>query len=405
MLMDVSTSASDCCRRRGLDERNTRDRGAVFVYVLICLSVLLGLSAGAGALSVVEQRASAESRGQMAAYYLADSGAQIGNFKIRAAGGVLGATTFTENLAYGTVSVAVDPLAPSLYSVRSTATAGGLTEIVHVHLQCAAGLALTGAVQINVHESVLVATSDLPVSVRDATAITGADHDAAGAALADQSDATFGIALSPVPGPVDVNPTVETMSGAILAGAPTATTNNAAGQADVLDSLVQLARNSADVTVTGGAVLGTAATGSYGTPADPVLAYVQLGANQTLTLREDFLGYGTLVVESSYQSSVEALQMGENSGWRGLVIVYFSGPAEVSGAQLIRLADSALIVGGLAIQMRGAGSNLTGAGQIIAMTAGSAAVRYSSALVAAAEGIAAVVGTSARVISYQRISL
>ncbi|MFN0059987.1 MAG: hypothetical protein ACKVX7_16130 [Planctomycetota bacterium] len=386
-----------------MSSQRTRERGSALICFLLCLVLLLALSAGASSLGVIEQRAGAESRDHLTAFYLADSGAQLGNFKVRASNGTLGATTFDEPLGVGSAHVVIAPVSATVYSITSSATSGVMSETIQMHLELTANFDMEGAIQINVDPSVTIDDDELLLSVRAATSISGADHDASGALLADQSQATYGVALSPIPGYVDVDVVVDISGGASLAGTPAQTANDVAGQTEVFNDLLTYARSNADIAVTGAASWDNTEIGSYGTAADPQLIYVNLGDNHTLTMRQNFVGHGTLVIESSNQTTVEALHMEDSTFWHGLVIVHFTGNAEVPGSQLVGMYNYATIIGGLSITLAGAGSTVTGSGDIFAGRTGNAAVKYSSAALAAAEGISQVIDYSARVISYQRV--
>jgi len=68
----------------------------------------------------------------------------------------------------------------------------------------------------------------------------------------DQSQATYGIVLNPLPGALDVGVSVDSLGGATLNGSPAETANTVHGQGEVFDDLLIHARANADVSVAGG---------------------------------------------------------------------------------------------------------------------------------------------------------
>ncbi len=388
--------------RHTTPERGAED-GSVLVYFLCVMLPLLAFAAGACLLSMVSQRAAGASADWARAFYLADSGAQIGNFLLRASNGTMAATSREESLGGGTTNIEIDTVSPSLYSVRSTGSISGASETVEMHVEFVSSFDMDGAIQINFDEQVEVSAPEILLELRSSAAILGTDHDAAGAVSADQSDASYGIAMSPVPGNVGIEVRLDIAGGAEVEGTPAQSTSSAPGQSEVFNALMDYARTNADVSISGGMTVTNADNGSYGTAAAPVLVYVDLEDNHTFLMRQNFVGYGTLVIEVGDVTEVPALYMEASTAWYGLVVVNFRGQAEIPGGALIEMENDALILGGLAMNFSGEDAHVTGDGLVFTAESGNPSVLYSSTILENAVGISEVVPKSARILSYRRV--
>lgn len=384
---------------------NTRrnERGSALLYALLIIMLLMGLASSASMLVVQNQKSSTDSQSRNDAFYLADSGAQIGNYLLRSNGGSLAATTLTESIGDGTVTVGIQPLNPNLYRIQSMGTASGTQESIEMHVEFPTYFKMEGALQINFSESVEVSATDVALELESSSVISGLNHDDTGALLADQSQATYGVALKTLPGEVAFDITMSSGSGADLIGMPLATTSTATGNAEIFNSLLAYSRSNADVSQSGDTTLGDSDTGSYGTPGTQLLTYVSLGDNESLTLDHTFMGYGTLVVEVDRATTECPVTFRDSAKWHGLVVVHFTGEADVSGKSLILLRDSSEIIGGLSVNFTGDNIDFASDGLIYEANSGSAALRYSSTLTQNAVGISQVLPGSARVVSYRRV--
>lgn len=379
------------------------ERGSAIVYSLLIIVLLMGLASSSSMLVVQNQKTSSESLSRTDAFYLADSGAQIGNFLLRANNGTMSATTQTSSIGGGSATVAIEPVDPNLYRVVSVGASSDAQETVEMYVEFTDAFDMEGAIQVSIGDSVEVATSEINMSLRASTLISGLDHDASGAILADQSEATYGVAMTPVPGAVGLDIVVETTGGADLEGSPDPTTNMAEGDGEVFNELLSYARSNADITVTGSDLWNNGDLGNFGTPGAPLLTYVHLGDNETLEMRQNFVGHGTLVIEVDRATTDPSLYMSDSVQWYGLVVIHFKGDAEIPGGQLVHLDNYAMIIGGLSINFSGDDTQTVGSGLVYKATTGNASVRYCSQLLKTAVGIPQVVDRSARVVSYRRL--
>jgi len=98
------------------------DSGVALITSIALVTFLVTVASALGALSANNLRSAGRSDASMRAFYLADSGAQSGNAKLRVAGGLTEGTSFYETIAGQSAAVDMDPLSTSLHQVRSTAT-------------------------------------------------------------------------------------------------------------------------------------------------------------------------------------------------------------------------------------------------------------------------------------------
>ncbi|MCA8959489.1 MAG: hypothetical protein KDC38_03200 [Planctomycetes bacterium] len=383
--------------------RKAREEGSAMILVVIILLLILGMSAAATSVTTTNQRAAGESTRAMRSYYLADTGAQIGNFMIRASNGSMAATTVTETLGGGNVAIGITPLSATLYEVSSVGTVQDQSTTIQLHVELTSIFDMEGAIQVNFGDGVEVSASEISFQLNAASSISGLDHDASGTPLADQSNATYGIAMSPVPGNPDVDVFVDISGGADLEGSPDGTTSDATGQSELFENLVVHARNNADIFLTGSQLFNNTSIGTYGTAANPVLLHVSLGDNEQLHMNQNFAGYGTLVIEVDNATSVSSLYMEDSTYWYGLVVIQFKGDADIPGGALIEFDNYATIVGGLAANFVGEGVTYTGAGDVIDLGNGNPHVLYSSDVLSNVEGVDQVVDISTKVISYLHV--
>ncbi len=385
--------------RIGLQDH--RDRGSVTIAVLAVVIILFALAAGVTQLSTVTMRAGVENDLNMRVFYLADSGAQVANSMIQASDGTIPSTTFVETLNGGTVSVnvAADALG---YIVTSTATLKGEQGIVEMRVKVTnSGFAMQGAAEVIVDPGVRIKEdAPLPVGILGTSKISGMDHAVDGTLLVNQTGATRGLAVTPVPGGIDWTITQDV--GATLEGSPTVSTNQANDQSEHINALLAYSKVNADVTITGPATLGDIHTGSYGTALVPKLVYVRMGEEQTLTLGQGFTGYGTLFIDIEESEDAPALVMQNTASWHGPVIVRWRDEAEVDGSSLIIFRDSAKVIGGVTIHLSGEEVDIDGLGNIME-TSMAAQILYSSATMGSAPGFSAISPRILEVVSYRSL--
>ncbi len=383
-------------RRRMVSENVRGGEGSALVVILMVIAVLLAFSAGLTMMSLAGLRSVSESEENLKCFYIADSGAQDGIARIRASQATLNPTSFNENLGGGQAQVVISKPNSGFYQITSTGTYSGKQKAVEVYVKVSGNFGLEGAIAVNFGNGIEFEGANIPIQVDPTAAITGMNHSAAGALLADQSAAVYGLSTNPVAGGKNFS----ISGGGTVQGSPAPTTNQAAGQQVVLSALWNYARASADVMVNGSATWGTAQTGSFGTAADPKLVYVKLNDHGTLTMDQAFAGYGTLVVEISEFEENTALKMLNSASWNGLVLAYVRHEAEVRTAPFALIQDTAKIVGGLAMYFNTEEMEFEGSGKLVSAL-GSAQVLYSSDLVSNAKGLSQVVSKSLQVTSYR----
>lgn len=380
-----------------------REAGIAMVHVVMAVVFLLSLGASTTMLCTVGLRASGENNARMRAFYVADSGAQVANAQIRATSGVLttSATSFSESIGDGVAEVDVVDLGDGIFEVTSAGSVGVETRTVVMHVEFTDVFDMEGALQINFGSGIEVEAATIDLDINASTEISGLDHDPTGVEIGDQTEATYGVAMTPIPGSVDTDIFVDVSNGADLEGSPETTSNEVTGQSEVFDDLITHARDNADVVVNGSTTLRNVDDGDYGTETDPVLVYVSLGDNETFEMRQNIHGWGTLVIDVDTATTDTALYMRDSTEWHGLVVVNFLGEAEINGGTLIELDNHAKIIGGLAVQFSGDNITFEGTGNVVELNTGSASILYSSEMLSSAVGIDQVVDSSARVIAYR----
>jgi len=364
------------------------------VVVMILMVFLLALAGAMTMTSTVGLKAARESDREMRVFYLADSGAQMGIAAVRASGGTAEDSSTTDNIAGGTVSVTITRESPTLYKIRSDASYVGSTRSVEVYLRFEGTFDLPGAATVMFSRGVAVRANTVATAVLGNSVISGLDHATSGTLLADQTKAIAGFAMNRVPGTRSFS---VDGSSPLIQGDP-AIDNTADNMSAGLKSIRDYAKDYADVMLTGSTTLGTADAGSYGTLADPVLVYVRLEDNGTLTLRENFQGSGTLVIQTDKATAASVLVMRNFAMWQGLVVVYLRGGAEVTGGTLVRMSDDSKIIGGLAMFLNTQSTDIKGLGKFYHGSE-KAAILYSHELVSTAKGTGTVL--SAQVICYR----
>lgn len=383
--------------------RNPREEGSAFVYVLVCLVALLSLTAASSAITLTNQKATSESSRTMRATYLADTGAQIGSFLVRASIATMPATTWTETLCGGSVDIAVTPVTASLHRVESTGNFQGELAAVEIHIESIETLNMEGALQVTFGDGVEVEPATINFELHGAATVSGQDHDAYGNLIADQTEATYGVAMSPVPGAPTVDVYVDVSGGADLEGSPTPTANDVGAQSALVANLAAYAAANADVTIVGDATLNNASSGSFGTAASPVLTYVSLGDNEQLHVRQNFEGWGTLVIEVDRATTTTPVYMEDSIRWHGLVVVRFKGEADIPSSPLIELDNFAQIIGGLLVDFAAEGTTFSGDSPVFDAGNGNAGVYFSSEVLSIADGVDQAVAASVRVLSYRHV--
>ena len=362
----------------------SRDAGTAILILLAPAVVLFALVASLTTMSTTGLRATTESRQRMRAFYLADSGAQIGNAVLRSRGPSADTFSFVEAIDDGQATVNIEKVGYGRYLIRSHSEYLRADETVELQVVFVTeGFELQGALQVTVENGVEVA-GRIRTLMSGKTLLSGDDHTATGALAADQSEAVAGLAANPLPGD-DVDFSVETNHDARIQGSPEPVDNDAPSQTAILQDLRNYAKESADVFITGSGRLGTDATGSFGTAGSPKLVHVALDPENKLRLDGDFSGYGTLIVEVDNAKRGSVLEFGDNASWTGVVLVYFRDEAEVAGGELITLSHQSKIIGGLAVHFSGEEVEISGSGKLVHMT-GDAQILYSTNVIGSAPG-------------------
>lgn len=372
-----------------------REAGVSLILVTILMVFLFAVAGAMTMTSMTGARTTVESDRDMRAFYLADSGAQIGIAKLRAAGLACSTGTFSENLANGSASVGITKLSSALFQVTSTGAYADHQRTVEVYLLFSGSFSLPGAFSVMFNQGVAIKASAVATSILGTARISGMDHAADGTTIADQSKAVAGLAMNTVPGKKTFGVTLDS-GGSVVEGNPPVN-GSATNIIPALQTLRDYAKDYADIMLTGSRTLTTADTGSYGTSTDPKLVYARVGDNGTLDLGGNFEGYGTLVIETGDATSAEVLRMQNFAAWHGLLLVYLNGNAEVSGGTLVRMEDDSRIVGGLTLFLNPVSTDIKGLGKFYHGT-GNSQILYSSELISTAKGVATAL--TAEVISY-----
>ncbi|MEE8142722.1 MAG: hypothetical protein V3T77_06450, partial [Planctomycetota bacterium] len=228
---------------------NPREQGSALAYAMICAVFLFALMGGVTEICLVDLKATHESKERVRAFYLADSGLQIGNALVRSTGTSLTATTLVEDMFGGTVTIDITPISASLYRITSTAGLGSQQSSVEMVVRFEADFVLEGAFEVAVGSGVDLEGSDFPVEVRDTAVISGRDHTPSGTLKGVQDDATQGLALNSLAGSLDWDTNVD--AGATLEGDPSSTINDAVDKSTILKALRDEARNNADISLSG----------------------------------------------------------------------------------------------------------------------------------------------------------
>jgi len=377
--------------------RGHEQSGAGMLLVMILVTLLFAIAAAMTMTSMAGLRATVESDSEMRAFYLADSGAQVGIAMLRASGDTAGDSTFSEHIAGGTVGVEITKLNSSLYKIRSHSSYADHERTVEVFVAFRSGLDLPGGLTVMFSRGVELTASEVATSLLGASRLSGMDHAPDGTLLSDQSKAIPGLAMNTVPGQREFDVTLGGGSGRVE-GLPVPFDSAAPYIGPDLTALRDRAKDFADVEILGSKVLGSADSGLYGASGDQKLVYARLGQGESLEMRGDFQGHGTLVIESDRAEHDSVLKMGDLSTWHGLVLVYLTGAAEVQHGSLIRTKDESKIIGGLAMFLNTDGFEIKGLGKFYHGST-RASVLYSSQLISNAVGVEA--NRSARVIAYR----
>ena len=373
---------------------NARQHGFAILALLIPVSILIVLAAALSSLTSSSVRTISRSDRMTRAFYVADSAAQAANALVRATGPTMEATTVTESLGGGSATVVIEKVDNLHFRVRSSGEYGSETANVELHVKFEAGnFSLGGGLAFNIGQSVQT-TGDLRIYLDSNPVISGYDHSATGSQLADQTNAVPGVGTHPVPGNPDFNFEITLLSNAEVEGSPSDTTAANTSQSGVLLDLAAYARDNADILITG----SQTQTGTWGSSSSPQLVHASLNGSKRLTFDDEFVGHGTLVIETT-NTSGPVFEMNSNARWYGLVVVVFRSDPEMSGAGILMDSNSR-IVGGLGIAIEGTGITIDGSRPILKMRS-NAEIRYSSALLSAARGIDSVYADSSRVATYR----
>ena len=384
-----------------IDRACQRDRGSITISVLAIVIVLFALAAGVTQLSTVAIRASATSNLDMRLFYLADSGAQIGNAIVRANPSINGNNNFEESIGGGTLDLNIKSQGANGITVTSTGTIDGQQKTIEMVIKVNNdGYQPQGAGEMIVDNGVELEGGGLPIELRDTSTISGQDHAADGTLLAGQSGATHGLAMTDTPGSMDFS--VSQAGGATLEGTPAATMNEAANQRKTIQTLRSYARYNADISLSGSRTLNDTHTGSYGTALAPVLVYVRLGEENTLTLSQGFSGYGTLFIDVREAEEYTSLRLMDTASWHGPVVVNFRGEAEIEGGAAIKLEGSSSIIGGLMVNLTGEEVEIEDNGKLL-RTSGTASLLYSSEATSFAPGFSDIGTTTVEIVSYRSL--
>ena len=378
------------------------DSGVALITSIALVTFLVTVASALGALSANNLRSAGRSDASMRAFYLADSGAQSGNAKLRVAGGLTEGTSFYETIAGQSAAVDMDPLSTSLHQVRSTATIEAEQVTVEILVEFIENSLLDAGFQVNVSNGVEVQDDEIPVWMTGDTVISGMDHSTTGTLLADQSGAVHGIALNPVPGEtgVDVEIDVRSTPLAVVEGDPQDITNDADNTSETLDNLRNTAQSGADVYLTGASSLDTGDTGSYGTAGDPKTVCVSLGDNESLTIAGEFSGYGTLFIDVGRVDNERVLVFDGTSEWYGLIVVHFRDEVNMTNKALVTFNGTNKVVGGLVTTFSGPSVDFGANGEVLGMN-GTDDIFYSSEAVETSPGVSVVVDRSAKMASYK----
>ena len=382
--------------------RSGRTSGAALVTAMALVAFIIMVSAALSALSASSLRSATRSDSWMRAFYLADSGAQIGNAMVRASGPSMPPTSFVEDIGGEVATVDVQPQSAGIYEIRSSATVQDQQLTVEILVEFIAASLLDGSFQVNISNGVEVQGDTVPVTLKGTVVVSGMNHSSDGALLADQTGAVNGMALNPVPGATEIDVEIDVAStpNVTLEGDPDALTNGAGNISGTLDTLLATAQTGADVFLSGPTVLDDAATGTLGTAAAPKLTYVSLGDNESLSLIGNFSGHGTLVVDVGRVDDVKVLDFVGSTSWHGLVYVHFRDVVNMQNRALVNMVGTSRIVGGLVTSFTGPSVNFGSKGQMLRVN-GTVDLLYSSELVAASPAVPSVVEQSAKVASYK----
>ena len=324
------------------------EQGAALVMVLFLMIVIVGLAATIGKTSTMTARAVRRDDSAIRAYYVADSGLQIGNATVRAQGD-MPSTTFKESIDGGTASISIDSEAAGVYVITSMGTVEGETASLELTLKVEASvLSQAGAIYVAVGSGVTLSGNQVAIKLENNCLITGADHDESGSPLADQSSAVRGLAMNDTGSGGDFG--ISKDGSSQIEGAPTATMNDAEDTSAALKAIRDYAASNADVVISGGGEF----KGSIGSAASPKLVFAHnLGGTGMVELAGGFKGYGTLVIEVGSTSAEAVLNMKDSSSWTGLIVFNVTG--DCTGDALIRLQDNCKIIGGTSFLFDGSG--------------------------------------------------
>ena len=325
--------------------------------IVVALSFILALAGAVSAVTANGLKATSRSTDRMTAFYEADAAAQVGNFLIRTTGISMEATSFQETIGGHSVQVDVTEEDVGLYKVTSTSDVNGQASTVELWVnfdQEDVVVAPQGGFETNIGDGVNL-DGDLKVELDSNAIISGFDHDADGNLLGDQTDGVPGLAMHATVDNRDFQ--TLTLSNSEIVGTPQATVNDGDNHADSMRSLHDIALATADVIVTGSTLLEDAANGNYGTAADPVLVYVDLGQNEELRMDSNFEGYGLMVIDAGKNASVE---MNSNAQWNGMILVRTHGDPSGGNGPIIVMNSNATIIGNLQLMLDINGTHASG---------------------------------------------
>lgn len=328
---------------------HSREGGIGLLLLVILLPFPLALAGAVSLTLVYGQQSVSRSTAKMNSFYAADAGAQIGNALVRSTGTSMQETTMETVVSGHASQVVVETPETDVYKVTSTSTVGGETSTVTIWVSMVAsntpynaqsGFEVTfgNAAKVN---------GDIRVNMDSNAFISGEDHNVVSyptnpSLIADQSKAVPALGVQDTGNNTDFN--LKTKSNSDIKGVPQDVMTHLTGQYDTLKGIRDKAVANADVTVSGSAKLEDGDSSKFGTKANPVLAYVDLGKKDTLELNSNFEGYGILVVDMGKNAD---FVVDSNARWSGLVIVRPNGDPSTGNGPIVSMNSNAMVTGSL----------------------------------------------------------
>jgi len=378
-----------------------RQSGSTLVTVTTLIAILVAIGASASMLGFTSARSTGRSHTWMRTFYLADSGAQIGNARLRASDWDFSkGATLTEVIDCHEVDERIVQRSRDVYEITSISTIGEESSTVEMLVELIQSSLLDGGIQVNVSNGVELKSDKIPVRFTGTADISGQDHDEAGDK--NGGNAVRAITVNPVPGKTGVTVEIDVSAtpNVTIEGEPQPISNDASNITGFIDQLGSTARNHADYSVWGSTTFSSNEDGRFGTEASPKTVYVNLGDNETLTLQGNFEGHGTLFVDVGKVNDTPVLTLDGTSRWTGLVVLHFRDTVSLTKRPLVDMVGTTDIVGGLVTSFAGSSVDFGNKGNLIHVV-GTAGVRYSSKVVARSPGVEDVVERSVKLTSYR----